>query len=229
MTTDGKFDGDFVLPSKATLPKSMVPGCWPREICACDGKLWVAEMAANKIACVETDGKIKEFDIPTSNSQPYCVAGAADKSIWFTESDGNKIGRLDPATGKVTEFSIPTANSHTRELTIAADGSVWFAENMGNKIGKLDPASGKISEFAVPTAGSQPIGIVAGSDGNVWFCEFKVSKIGRITPEGKITEFDLPGPARQPFCLTSGPDGNIWVALQENRIARLDVKALAAK
>jgi virginiamycin B lyase len=228
LTIDGKFDASFELPSKATLPKSMTPGCWPREIApGPDKTLWLAEMAANKIACISADGTIKEFVIPTEHSQPYCVAMSKDNVIWFTESAGNKIGRLDPQTGKITEFTIPTADAHARELTPGPDGNIWFAENKAHKIGKLT-LDGKFEEFDVPTKECQPLGITAGSDGNIWFCEFKVGKIGRITPAGKITEFTLPTPNAQPFCITSGPDGNIWVAEQANRIARIDLKTLPA-
>ena len=137
LSVDGKFDASYELPSKATLPKSMTPGCWPREIApGGDKQLWLAEMAANKIASISVDGTIKEFAIPTENSQPYCVVAGPDKAIWFTESTGNKIGRLDPQSGKITEFAIPTAESHTRELTPGADGNIWFAMS-DSKIGRF--------------------------------------------------------------------------------------------
>jgi virginiamycin B lyase len=226
ITTDGKFEATFVLPSKATLPKSMTPGCWPRVICpGHDDKLWVAEMAANKIASIAKDGTVKEYDIPTENSEPYRAVAGPDKAIWFTEAAGNKIGKLDPETGKITEFKIPTANSFTRELAAGADGNIWFAENGASKIGKLTP-DGKFTEYNIPSSGAKPVGITGGADGNVWFCEFGVSKIGRITPDGKITELDLLTKDAKPFCITAGPDGNVWAALQANRIARVNLTAV---
>ena len=223
MTTDGKFTGEFKIPSTSTVPGDMTKGCWPREIApGPDGNLWFAEMSTSKIGRITPQGEIKEFPIPTELSKPYCVVTGPDKNIWFTESAVNKIGKLEPDTGKVTEFAIPTAKAFAREITVGADGNLWFTENSADKIGKITP-DGKITEFDLPKA-SQPVGITKGSDGNVWFCEFKSGKIGRITPEGKITEFAVKAPNGQPFCITSGPDGNVWYALQANRIGRIKLK-----
>jgi streptogramin lyase len=39
-------------------------------------------------------GIITEFAIPTHNSSPAGIAAGPDGSLWFTEADGNKIGRI---------------------------------------------------------------------------------------------------------------------------------------
>ena len=57
-------------------------------------------------------------------------------NLWFTESWGNKIGRIKP-TGTVTEFAIRTENSRPSGITVGPDGNVWFAEWSANQIGRL--------------------------------------------------------------------------------------------
>lgn len=47
------------------------------------------------MAHVTTDGVIFEFAIPTPNSRPIGVAAVPLGDVWFAESVGNKIGRLD--------------------------------------------------------------------------------------------------------------------------------------
>jgi streptogramin lyase len=43
-----------------------------------------------------------EFPIPTPNSQPLGITPGPDGALWFTENEGNKIGRITTA-GAITE------------------------------------------------------------------------------------------------------------------------------
>ena len=48
-----------------------------------------------------------EFPIPTSNSQPIGITAGPDGTLWFVESNANKVGQITTA-GMITEFPIPT-------------------------------------------------------------------------------------------------------------------------
>jgi streptogramin lyase len=39
---------------------------------------------------------ITEYPIPTSASLPFGVTAGPDGALWFTEAEGNKIGRITP-------------------------------------------------------------------------------------------------------------------------------------
>ena len=39
-------------------------------------------------------GSITEFPIPTAKSVPDGITAGPDDNLWFTEHDGNKIGRI---------------------------------------------------------------------------------------------------------------------------------------
>ncbi len=40
------------------------------------------------------EGTITEFPIPTTSSGPVGIASGRGDKVWFTERDGNKIGRI---------------------------------------------------------------------------------------------------------------------------------------
>ncbi len=157
----------------------------------------------------------------SANSNLQGIAAGPDGNLWFTESDGNRIGRITPA-GIVTEFSIPTAISYPRGIAAGPDGNLWFTEDSGNKIGRIT-ISGVVTESAIPTGGSSLHGIVAGSDGNLWFVESSPNKIGRITPAGVVTEFPVStASASYPYEIAAGPDGNLWFTeLNASNIGRI--------
>jgi virginiamycin B lyase len=154
-----------------------------------------------------TIGHLKEFPIPTANSQPRQIAAGPDGALWFTEFNASKIGRIT-TSGEISEFPTPTASVFPFDIAAGADGALWFTES-ASQIGRLDPTNDAIQEFPLPTPGETPRGITAGPDGAVWFTEHPPDAIGRITPTGQVTEFALP-PGSGPSDITTGPDGALW-------------------
>ena len=151
---------------------------------------------------------ITEFALPTSKSTPASITTGPDSTLWFTEYEGNKIGRITLG-GTITEFPLPTPYSYPGGITTGPDGNLWFTESESNKIGRIT-TTGIITEFPLPKSRSSPFGITAGSDGNLWFTEYEGNKIGRITSGGTITEFPLPTYSITPDEITTGSDGNLW-------------------
>ncbi len=90
---------------------------------------------------------VTEFSSGISpKSLPAGITPGPDGNLWFTEYDGNRLGRITP-TGRVTEFPAGTAagNSPAR-ITAGPDGNLWFTRYDGNGIGRITPA-GLLSEF----------------------------------------------------------------------------------
>jgi streptogramin lyase len=148
---------------------------------------------------------VTDFPIPTTSSRPEFITVGPDSNLWFTEVQGNKIGKIT-LDGVITEYQVPTADSNPVGITNGPDGNLWFTEAHGNKIGRIT-ISGVITEYTVPS-GAFSYGITTGSDGNVWFTE-NHSKIGKITPSGVVTEYTVPS-GGDPGDITTGSDGNIW-------------------
>ena len=160
------------------------------------------------------------YPLPTAGSAPTGVTAGPDGNLWFTERDGNRVGKITPA-GVITEFPLPNAGSGPTDITLGPDGNLWFTERDGNRIGTITPA-GVITEFVLPTAGSAPLGIANGPDGNMWFTESGGNRIGRITVAGVIAEFAIPAIGTAPTDIVSGPDGALWFTQAGNgRLGRL--------
>src|SRR4029077_9616449 len=83
------------------------------------------------------DGTVSEFAVPTANSQPGSLAAGPDGNVWFTEQNGNKIGRMSPAGAILDEFTIPTPNGGPGAIAAGPDQALWFTERQTNQIGRV--------------------------------------------------------------------------------------------
>lgn len=62
------------------------------------GLVMVAPLSVNAVT-------INEFSTPTASSRPDGITAGPDGNLWFTENNGNNIGRIT-TTGVITEFAI---------------------------------------------------------------------------------------------------------------------------
>src|SRR5215472_10640264 len=108
-------------------------------------------MGGDRIGRVSTDGVISEFAVGTRFSEPVGITAGPDGNLWFTESLGNKIGRITPA-GNIMEFPLPrgcpsfTGSCLPSGIVAGPDGNLWFTENEGRRIGRIT-VTGFITEF----------------------------------------------------------------------------------
>jgi streptogramin lyase len=58
------------------------------------GRLRFTEQDAGKIGRVTPAGAITEYPVPTSNSGPLNIAAGQGRTLWFTEFQGGKVGRI---------------------------------------------------------------------------------------------------------------------------------------
>jgi virginiamycin B lyase len=145
-----------------------------------------------------------EFPVPTANSSPWAITAGPDGNVWFTESAGNKIGKVT-ASGSFAEYAIPTAGSRPIAITTGPDDNLWFAENVGGKIGKIT-TDGAITEYVAP--GRYQSDITSGPDGNLWLTVD--DSICKATTTGGFTCYPTASYGNAPFAITTGPDHNLW-------------------
>ncbi len=163
---------------------------------------------------------IQEFVVPTSNVTPSGITYGPDGNIWFTEFDGNKIGKITPQ-GVITEYTVPTANSKPVDIMVGPDNNLWFLEWSSHKVARMT-TSGVITEYTVPV-NTHLESITLGPDGNLWFTgSFDATIVGKITLDGTITTFAAPS-GSSPHGITTGPDSNIWFTeAGTNKIAKMN-------
>jgi streptogramin lyase len=92
--------------------------------------------------------RLTEFPLPEAGSRPVGITLGPDGNLWFTEFDGNRIGRITPA-GSVTEFPLPSSDSQPFMIAPGPDGNLWFSEYNATKIGRITP-DGVITEYPLP-------------------------------------------------------------------------------
>jgi len=164
-----------------------------------------------------TAQRITEFPIPTAGSYPGGIALGKSGTLWFTETTGNKIGKIT-ADGVITEFPLLGPGRQPLGITRGSDGNMWFAQYGNNSIGRITNG-GTVTEFL---AAGNPSAITSGRDGALYFLQSSAAKIGRMTTAGVFTEMATLGNAFT-YALTLGLDGALWyTAYSTNQIVSLD-------
>ena len=167
---------------------------------------------------------IKSFKTPTAFTLPTRIAIDKTDTVWFIESNLNKIGRFHPAKGVFSEHNIPTPSSAPTDITISNTGKLWLTESNSNQIGVLDPVSLAFKEYDIPTIASEPSRIASDPRGNIWFTEFYGNKIGMFDPRKEVfREYPVPTPASRPSGIVVDKKGIVWFLETEgNKLARLN-------
>ena len=81
-----------------------------------------------------------EFATPTTASQPDGITLGSDNNLWFTESQGNKLGVIDALTHAILEYPLPP-NADPGSIVSGPDGNLWFTEIALSKVGIFSPSS----------------------------------------------------------------------------------------
>jgi virginiamycin B lyase len=62
----------------------------------------------DRIGRITTAGVITEFALPTAGSDPFDIAAGPDGALWFTQQDGNRIGRITTGAPAPVPAPVPT-------------------------------------------------------------------------------------------------------------------------
>jgi virginiamycin B lyase len=182
-------------------------------------------------------GTLKQFRVPTDNSQPRYIAEGSDGNLWFTEGNEiftpnpdpatggtfhRNIGRITPA-GDITEFRIegrdpenplPTqCDCLLNDIVQGPDGNLYFTTN-NNSLGRITTATGEVQPFIDTPF---PVGdVLATHDDDIWISDFNNHSIWRYDiptvdiPNGAFTEFPISNLG--PSSIAVDDDGIVWFA-----------------
>ena len=170
-------------------------------------------------------GDITIFTDPAGNvDRPTGITVGPDGSLWFTNADNDRIGRIT-TSGTITTFTDPGGNvDRPNGITVGPDGNLWFTNIGSDRIGRITP-SGSIFTFVDETGElDEPHDITTGPDGNLWFTGLESDSLGRITPTGAMTIFDQPGNGvSSPDEIVTGPDGDLWFTNNGDKLGKIEV------
>ena len=165
-------------------------------------------------------GALKQYKVPTSDSQPRDIANGSDGNRWFTESSEfvpPTIGRITP-TGAVTEFRPACPFCILTDIAQGPGGILYYTSN--------DPILGRITtsgEFleAVPMPNTNALaGNLAVHGNQIWITDFNNDSLWRYDiVSGQFTQF----PVSEPHDVAVDAAGIVWfTAPLDSAIGRLD-------
>lgn len=147
--------------------------------------------------------------VPTSAAGLGRIVASPDGSVWFTERDANKVGKISP-NGQVTEFAFPAEFPGTttlKDLDVAPDGSVWVVYESGERVRHMSAAGVTIADGEI---GAYPYGeqVRVAPDGTAWITmsydqEFVIRIVG-------TTIYDDPNAPPCQDALGEAADGSMW-------------------
>lgn len=178
-------------------------------------------------------GALKQFKVPTANSQPRAVTNGSDGNVWFTE--GTEFTNAPPTlarttpSGAVTEF---LANCNSCILTDVAQGpgSILYLTSNDPVLLRFDTAT--LSFLApVPMPNTSALGgtLAIGGD-SIWITDFNNDAIWRYRiATGQFSSV----PVTDPGDVAVDQAGNAWFTQPESNgsgtgtVGRIDAATMA--
>ena len=168
-------------------------------------------------------GMLKQFKVPTADSQTRAITNGSDGNRWFTEgteftSAPAKIGRITPA-GSVTEFD---ANCQFCILTDIVQGptDILYITSNNPILLRFDVATGTfLAPIDIPNSNAVAGDLAVNGD-DIWFTDFNNDSLWRYNiTSGQFTQFPVPEPAD----VAVDDLGRVWfTAPLDGAIDRLD-------
>jgi virginiamycin B lyase len=184
-------------------------------------------------------GTLKQFPVPTDNSQPRHITVGSDGNLWFTEGNEiftpdpdtggtfhRNIGRITPA-GNISEFRIESGIEPDQcfcslnDIVQGPGGILYFTTNNPG-LGRIT-TSGEVLPFVAPPNNTlaNGAGIAAHGD-DIWYADFNNDSLWRYDttgPDTGFTQFPVP----EPSDVAVDEAGIVWfAATSDQAIGRLD-------
>jgi streptogramin lyase len=143
-------------------------------------------------------GTLKQFKVPTANSQPRSITNGSDGNRWFTEGTEftnapATIGRITPA-GAVTEFPVECNFCIITDIAQGPGDILYFTSNDAS-LGSINTAGQQLPPVPLPNSGALG-GNLAVHENDVWITDFNNDSLWRYNiTSGLFTQFPVPEPA----------------------------------
>ena len=150
---------------------TLVSGSAPVNMLLAGTTLWFNHNSG--IGRVNTNGTGLNYYNTGFSSYTAFLANASDGRIWFTESQVNKIGVLDPSNSTVVEYGYPVAQGFFGAqdgpygLTFDTKGRLWVAGGPNNNVEVFDPTA-KTWTTAGNFVANSAVYEILEQGGNVW-------------------------------------------------------------
>jgi streptogramin lyase len=169
--------------------------------------MWLGKRVDLRGRAAEGDG----FKAPI----PYGVDVAPDGSVWFSQLNEHRIGRVDPDTFALEMIATPfTAPPRMR---FDAEGRLWIPGFSSSLVSRFDPKTRVFQHFELPIEprGSEtPYALhVNRKTGDVWICGTNSDSLIRLEPETRrFTVYPLPTRVTYTREIDFDAQGRVWTS-----------------
>ena len=144
-------------------------------------------------------------------STHYGIDVAPDGKIWYGKLNGQRIGRIDPATGEIKEWKPPIHGP--RRLHVAPDGIVWVPGFGSGDLARFDPESEEWTVYKLPGEMTPYALNVHPKTGDVWICGTSDDTMIRFDPKAEtFTVYPMPTRVSYTREIEFDEDGNLWTS-----------------
>jgi len=179
-------------------------------------------LSAGGAALAAPVGALKQFKVPTANSEPRGITTDTVGNIWFTEGTDStnapaKIGRITPA-GAITEFDANCNFCILGDIVQGSDGILYFTKNDAT-LGRMTTSGVALADL--PGVFSPNGGGIAAHGDDIWVTDFNNDELRRYNiTSNTFTEFLGVG---NPGDVTVDGSGVVWFTERDtDRVGRLD-------
>jgi virginiamycin B lyase len=139
---------------------------------------------------------------------PYGIDVAPDGSVWFSQLNEDRIGRIDPETLAVTLFETPFPAP--RRLRFDRSGTLWVPSFSAGLLAAFDPQTQRYREFSLPIRpllGEVPYALAVNPvTQDVWVCGTNSDTLMRFRPALDAATDDEEGRQRMRAAWEGGTD-----------------------
>jgi len=146
---------------------------------------------------------------------PYGVDVAPDGSVWFSQLNEHRIGRVDPDSFAIEMIETPF--SGPRRMRFDAEGRLWIPGFSSSVIARFDPKTREFASFELPIEprGSEtPYAVhMQRATGDVWICGSESDSLIRFQPASeRFTVYPLPTRVTYTREIDFDAQGRVWTS-----------------
>ncbi len=196
-----------------------------------NGNVWFTDRSVpNRVGMLDPrTAEIKDYVLPVPYADPHGITVDKGGDVWWAETRGFHLGRLNPRTGEMTRYDMDTTGGSMRGSEghtpiLDSKQNVWFTVIVGSQLGRWDRETGKVSLF--PTPSTYPYGIAIDKNDTIWIAEMLSCKIARFDPETqKFTEYQSPTKPCTVRRVNLDSKGMVWYGVASHgKLGKIDPK-----
>ena len=146
---------------------------------------------------------------------PYGIDVAPDGTIWFSQLNEHRIGRIDPDTLEVEMIETPF--TAPRRLRFDSKGHLWIPGFSSGLISRFDPRSREFKSYPLPieplgTETPYALNVQPGTDA-IWICGTNSDSLIRFEPDKEaFTIYPLPTRVTYTREIDFDRQGRVWTS-----------------